>query len=203
MGLRKVVGLLEAGAVVRLVAPRLDERLAALVAEAPPGRIEHLRRRFKPIDLEGCWLAVAAASDARVNARVARLAGMAGVFCNVSDQPEEGGFTVPAHFRRGGLMVAVSTGGASPLLAARVRDDLAARFDDAWAEYVRLLAAARRAVLARGQAAEANRGTFAALVAADLIEPLRRGDRKELARRLRSACGLDLDELDPPTGEER
>lgn len=189
---RKVDGLLEAGASVRLVAPRVVARIRDL-AEA--GRIEWLERPFEELDVEGCQLVFAAADRVEVNRAAAETAEAHGLFCNLADQPELGSFTLPAVLRRGKLTVAVSTAGASPFLAGRIRDDLAENYGPIWSDYVDLLARCRRAVLRRNRPAGENRPVFKALVEADLLGPLAEGDRAELLRRLTRATGLTAEEL--------
>ncbi len=190
---RKIGTLLEAGALVRLVSPRVDPELADL---ARKGLVEWLSRDYDSIDLEGCWLVIAATDDRAVNRRVGEEAGRAGVWANVADRPEAGGFTVPAHFRQGELVIAVSTGGASPLLAAEIKDDLARKFDSTWAEYCDLLAGLRAVVLEAGQSSEENRRVFKAALEADLLTPLRNGDRRELGDRLKKTTGFTLKDLE-------
>jgi siroheme synthase-like protein len=80
-----------------------------------------------------------------VNAAVAREAQESGVPVNVADRPAEGDFTLPSVLRRGRLQVAVSTGGASPTLARRVRGGLEDSFGPEWAGIVERYGAARRA----------------------------------------------------------
>ncbi len=189
---RKVEGLLEAGARVRLVAPAVDQKLSESAAGK---RIEWRARRFEAADVEGCWLVVAATDDEAVNRDVAAAAEAAGVWCNVVDRPELCSFIVPAVLRRGDLLVSVSTGGASPLLAGRIRDHLAREFDPAWADYLDLLRRARRAVLARGGPAAENKALFTRILEADLLTPLRQGRLEEAARRLEEACGLSIGRL--------
>ncbi len=193
VALRKVRGLLEAGARVRLVAPELNPELA-LLAEA--GRIEWLAREYGTLDIEGCWLVVAATDREETNRRIGEEADRAGIWVNVVDRPDLCGFTVPAHFRQGELTVSVSTGGASPMLAARIKNELAARFDRSWGDYCDLLAALRARVLSAGQSPAENRRVFEAALEADLLSPLRAGDNRELEARLKKATGLVLKDLE-------
>ena len=190
---RKVEGFLEAKALVRLVSPRALPELAALAQEK---RIEWLAREYETLDLEGCWLVAAATDQEDVNRRVAAEAEEAGVWVNVADSPDLCGFIVPAHFRRGELLVSVSTGGASPLLAASIKNDLARRFGPAWGEYCALLAALRERVLDRSEASAANKKIFQAALEADLLTPLENNDREELNARLEQATGLTLAQLE-------
>lgn len=159
---RKVAGLLEAGATVRVVSPALVETLAA---EAAAGRIEHCARFFSSTDLAGARLVIAATADREVNAAVAMAARAQGLLVNVVDAPEEGDFWLPAVVRRGELLLTVSTGKASPALARRLRQQLEAAFGPEWGAYVALLGALRPLVLAREPDGDRRQTLFRELAA--------------------------------------
>ncbi|MDB4907284.1 MAG: precorrin-2 dehydrogenase / sirohydrochlorin ferrochelatase [Gemmatimonadetes bacterium] len=147
---RKVRALVESGAAVRVVAPRVTLEMRTLVAGAE--RVRLLERGFNPADVDSANLVFAATDDRVVNAEVARAAGAAGRWVNVADAPDEGTFSTAAVHRSGDLVIAVSAGGV-PAAAARVRDAIAARFDARYAHAVRALGAMRRALLDRGDRA--------------------------------------------------
>ena len=137
MATRKARKLLQAGAEVVVVAPEILPELEDMGVE-----VRH--RPYKHGDLEGSDLAFAATDSREVNAAVAREAEERGVLINVADRPSEGDFAVPSTLRRGGLQVAVSTGGASPTLARRIRNELEASFGPEWAGVVGELETVRR-----------------------------------------------------------
>ncbi len=170
---RKVSSLLAAGARVRLVAPHLGDECAEL-ARRP--EVEHLPRGFQPRDLQGVWLAVSATDRPEVNRAVARAAEAEGVFVNVVDVPELCSFIVPAVVRRGELALAVSTGGAAPAVARRLRRRLEEEFGPAWEPYLRLLRALRRRLLAEVDDPAARRERFHALAESELRERVAEGD---------------------------
>ena len=97
-------------------------------------------------------LAFTATGSREVNAAVAREAEERGVPINVADRPSEGDFALPSTLRRGRLQVAVSTGGASPTLAKRIRGELEGAFGSEWAVIVERFDAARRS----GEATDAE-----------------------------------------------
>lgn len=114
----KASGLLECGAAVTVVAPEI----AAEVADLP---VELVRRRYRASDLDGRYLVVAATADTTVNRRVFADAEARAILCNVVDVPELCSFILPALHREDPITVAISTGGASPVLAQRLRDEIA------------------------------------------------------------------------------
>jgi siroheme synthase-like protein len=115
----KVEGLHACDARITVVAPRVAPALERL-------DVEVVRRRYRADDLDGRFLVVAATSTTSVNRRVFRDAEARSVLCNVVDVPDLCSFILPAVHREGPIAVAVSTGGASPALAQRLRDDVAA-----------------------------------------------------------------------------
>src|SRR5688572_23415067 len=115
---RKVHLLLDAGARVRVVAPSLVTELRALVSDAA---IEHIDGRFEPDHLREASLAIAATSHYTVNAEVAAAARARNVPVNVVDDAQLSSFIVPAIVDRSPVIVAIGTGGQSPVLARWVR----------------------------------------------------------------------------------
>lgn len=122
VALRKVEGLLAAGARVRLVSPEAVPELAALAAA---GRLTWERRPYAPGDAAGHALVFACTGVPDVDGAAARDARRPGVWVNVASAPALGNMILPAVHRAGRLTLAVSTGGASPALARAVRDRLA------------------------------------------------------------------------------
>ena len=133
------MSLAQAGARVLVVSPAVTPGLLSM---AETGVVSLRRRPYEPADLEGVFL-VFAAADRRVNERVAAEARALGKPVNVADDPALCDFFVPAVLRRGPLTVAVSTGGASPALAARIRDHLAAFFPAGWGPFLEFLGEVR------------------------------------------------------------
>src|SRR6185436_5250816 len=117
---------------VVLVAPDAVEPLRELAAEAS---IEWLRREYRPGDLEATFIAIAATDDTDVNIRVFEDAERRAMLVNVVDVPPLCNFILPAIVRTGPLAIAISTAGASPALAKRIKRQIA---DEFGAEYARL-----------------------------------------------------------------
>jgi siroheme synthase-like protein len=118
---RKAASLATCGALVTVVAPQVDPALGDVEV-----RVE--RRAYRPGEAADYRLVVAATDDPAVNARVYADADAAGVWCNVVDDPDHCSVSFPAVARRGPVTVTVATDGASPTLAALLRDRVAERF---------------------------------------------------------------------------
>jgi len=115
---RKASVLLEAGATVTVVAPALADSFASLP------RIKHVAERFQPKHLDGMTMAIAATDDSSVNQQVSQQAHARNIPVNVADNPDLCTFIMPAILDRSPLMVAFSSGGASPVLARMLRGKL-------------------------------------------------------------------------------
>src|SRR5262245_36938727 len=132
IGLEKVEGLLLCDGDVHLVAPTAVPELAKYAAE---GSISWERREFHDGDLEGAFLAIAATSDTDVNIGVFQDAEARAMLVNVVDVPPLCNFILPAIVRSGPLAIAISTAGASPALAKRMKREIAEAFGE---DYARL-----------------------------------------------------------------
>ncbi|MFQ5880847.1 MAG: bifunctional precorrin-2 dehydrogenase/sirohydrochlorin ferrochelatase [Candidatus Methylomirabilales bacterium] len=190
---RKVSSLLEAGGKVVVVSPRLHQELHALKVQ---GVIEHLNRDYRPQDLQGAVLIFAATDDPEINSAVCREAKVQGVPVNSVTRPEEGTFAVPAMLHQGELTIAISTGGVSPALAQRIRQELEKEFGEEYAVILSLLEGIRPQVLQAIPTQQDRQILFDRIVNSDLLHLLKEGKRDaaltRLATLLREA-GISVD----------
>jgi precorrin-2 dehydrogenase/sirohydrochlorin ferrochelatase len=121
VALRKVLTLLDHGARVEIVSPSLCPELEQLTKS---GSVKAIQRAYKTEDLNNALLVVAATDDTEINEKVAVEARKKGILTNVVDKPDISDFIVPSYFRRGDVIVAVSTSGKSPALARKIRGEL-------------------------------------------------------------------------------
>lgn len=142
----KIDGLLHHGAEVIVVSPRA---VKAIQGHARAGTLLWRRRAFSPKDLDGAFLAIAATSSPSANAAVFRACTAQGILCNSVDDPEHCDFFYPSIVRRGNLQIAISTGGRSPALAARLRRELEHRFGPEWSAWVEYLGQQRGQLFSR------------------------------------------------------
>ena len=143
----KIEGLLFCGADLVVVSPRAVPAIQRL---ARAGRLAWRRRAFSRRDVQGKFLAVAATNSSKVNEAVFRACAARGVLCNSVDDPQHCDFIYPAVAHRGPLQIAISTGGCSPALAARLRRELERQFGPEWGAWVEHLGR-RRDELLRGR----------------------------------------------------
>lgn len=179
VGLEKIEGLLACDGDVVCIAPDACEEVRSLAAE---GSIEWIEREFEPADLEGKFMVIAATDDTDVNIAVYDVAEERAMLVNVVDVPSLCNFILPAIVRTGPLAIAISTAGASPALAKRMKREVAAMFGDAYAELAEILNDARGWAKATLPTYQDRKAFFEEIVNGDPdpIDLLRTGRRDEL-----------------------
>jgi precorrin-2 dehydrogenase len=177
VGLEKVEGLLACGADVTLVAPTAVAELEELARE---GSIRWEQRAYEPADLEGSFLAIASTDDTDVNIRVYEEAEARAMLVNVVDVPPLCNFILPAIVRTGPLAIAISTAGASPALAKRMKREIAETYGEPYARLAVILNDARGWAKATLPTYQDRKGFFEGIVNGDPdpVELLRAGDER-------------------------
>ncbi|BHH82150.1 precorrin-2 dehydrogenase/sirohydrochlorin ferrochelatase family protein [Desulforhopalus sp. 52FAK] len=167
VALRKCRGLLEAKAKVRVISPELvpDLRLLADNCE-----VEWFERPFVEGDLEGVRLVFAATNNRKVQLLIEQEARKHAVLLNSADAPTESDFHVPAHFRRGPMIVTVSTGGGSPALAKKLRKQLEKEISPGYTAVVGLMGLIRESVIAHSSDPQVSGDIFRRLIDGDLVD---------------------------------
>lgn len=132
---RKVKALLQAGALVTVGAPDFEPEIRQLARD---GRVTLIEALFDPAWLDGKWLVIAATDDRSVNAAVSDAASARRMLANVVDDPELSSFQVPSIVDRAPLVIAISSGGAAPVLARRLRERIESLFDHSLGALARL-----------------------------------------------------------------
>ena len=138
---RKIKSLLAAGAEVTVFSPELTAELAEMVKKK---QFNYIARPYQKGDLKGFFLVICATDNTTVNQAVSAEAERLGILANVVDVPELGNFSVPAQVKRGDLLLTVSTGGKSPAMAKKLRQELAKQYGEEYGEYLDMLDKIRR-----------------------------------------------------------
>ena len=189
VGERKVLDLRSAGARVTVLSQALTPTLTEL---AQTGQIRYLNEAFTPDHLHGMVLVLAATDDRQVNARVSAAAQERGIWVNVADDPEFCTFIVPAQVRHGDLTLAISTGGASPAVAQKLRLELDQRYGPEYKPYLALLKSVRCRLLSERRGHPENAALFHHLVDSPLLEAVAVGDRARVVAVLQEVLGEAL-----------
>jgi precorrin-2 dehydrogenase/sirohydrochlorin ferrochelatase len=139
---RKIRTLLRADSAVTVISPEATTSIRRL---AQRKRVRWIRRRYRQGDLRGARLVIAATDDPAVNQIIGREAKRRNLLVNCITSPADGNFLVPSLVRRGGISLAISTDGASPAFAKRLRRDLEHFLGDEYPQLLKAMSAARRA----------------------------------------------------------
>jgi siroheme synthase-like protein len=164
---QKIPGLLEAGAQIHVVSPRLSPQLTARVYNQ---EITWSAKSFEPQDLDNVFLVIAATSLRDLNAQVYREADQRNLLCNAVDDIDHCHFYYGSIVQRGDLQIAISTNGKSPALAQRLRKELEQQFGPEYQHWLEWLGAAREALRAQSTDPEVTKHWLHALASKPMFE---------------------------------
>lgn len=174
---RKTKALLEAGANVTIISPLLTTELEVT---AKRGQVTWIARNYKKGDLKNSFLAIAATNNNQVNQEVFQEAIDLGILVNVVDDPQHSNFILPAIVKRGEIQIAISTGGASPALARRLRESLEEFLKPEYEQLAEILAELRPELIAQTEPGEPRLQTALNLLDSPILEVIR-SEGKEAA----------------------
>ncbi|MDP2861732.1 MAG: bifunctional precorrin-2 dehydrogenase/sirohydrochlorin ferrochelatase [Desulfobacterales bacterium] len=177
VGTRKVMTLIECGAVVTVVSPEAGEKLLGL---AESGTIALKKRSYAGSDLEGMFLVICATDDEELNRQVGRDAGKFNMLCNIADRPEACNFILPALVKRGDLVIAVSTSGKSPAFAKKIRKALEKQYGVEYADFLKLMGAIRKKLLSNSHEPEAHKPLFEKIINKDIVQLIKNNDTDKI-----------------------
>lgn len=186
----KTEKLLDHGAAVRLVSPEITPELAALAADGSVA--EYHPRPYDPADLQDCFLVIAATNLDAVNRMVWQDAEALNMLCNVVNVPPLCNFIVPSIVRRGELAIAVSTGGASPVVAKHLRLQLEETYGPEWEALVALLRDVREELKLRYLDMPSRRDAVERLMETDVVQRLADGDDESARRMARQVLDIGV-----------
>ena len=180
---RKTQTLLSSGAAVVLFSPTATLKIRRWAQQK---RIQLKRRSYRPSDIRRAALVIATTDDRLIQKSIARYAHKQRIPINVVDCPELCSFIAPATINRGSLTIAISTSGASPALAQRLRKELSKGIGSAYGELLELLGGVRKQILKKIPSLAKRRQLFHMLVQSDILDLLTKKKRKEAKKRLAS-----------------
>lgn len=181
VAVRKVESLLVCGARVKVISPVICDRLDTLRRE---GKLELIKRVYREGDLEGSCLVFAATDQPNVQQVVVADARQKSIPINVADSPKSCTFQVPATLRRDELLITVSTGGGSPLLAAKIRNNLEDAYGAEYGVLVKLLSLIREQLLALDQTEMNMKNLFEKLLRLNIVVHIQTGQWRKLRETL-------------------
>mgnify|MGYP000890035034 CR=1 FL=1 len=193
---RKIAALLKAGACVRVVSPDLSSVLQEYLLQ---GKVKHLATQFRPEHLDDVYLVIVATNDSIVNRSVAEIAQQRRIPVNVADNPALCTFVMPSIIDRSPLLIAISSGGQSPVLARLLRAQLEALIPVAYARVAALAGKLRQQVKQHFAFSEKRRIFWEKMLQGSFTEMVLSGKEKAAERYLLQALQQEKDQ--PPQGE--
>lgn len=186
---RKVKSLLDCNAEVIVVSPELSEGLRQLAEE---GKIRHRAGEYTSEDLNGVFIVISATNSQELNRKVAIDCFARNIPINAVDDPEYCSFIVPAVVKRGDLSISISTGGKSPALARRIRQDLEQQYGNEYAILLEYLGQVRKDVLERIPGQEQREKIFRCLAEnyLELLELIKSQQEQLLKERVNQCLSL-------------
>ena len=177
VGTRKVMTLLECGAVVTVVSSDVAEELLEL---AEKKTIELKRRPYESSDIDGMFLVIGATDNEELNRQINKDAEHQNKLCNIADRPEACNFILPSIVNRGNLVIAISTSGKSPAFAKKMRQDLEKEFGEEYDKFLQLMGAIRKKALSEKHEPEAHKHLFEQLINRGLVDMVRNNDEERI-----------------------
>jgi len=182
---RKADAMMKYGARVTIVSPQVTGEIEQWLSD---GRLTVRRKAYEESDLPGAVIVIASTDDPCVNARVARDCRRRKIPVNVVDVTHLCDFIIPAIVERGSIQIAVSTGGKSPALARRLKEDLQKLVGLEYDEVNQLMGGLRTAAKKTLATDIERKRFFDAIIAAGVLEMLRGGHRREAYETIRDVC---------------
>lgn len=181
---RKTETLLACGAQVQVISPDFTPLLACWAAE---GRVTTIPRSYQDGDLGNAFLVVSATDDMAVNEAVAAEANRRQILLNVVDIPQLCNFIVPAVVQKGPLVITVSTGGASPAMAKKIRQDLDHMFGPEYGVFLQMLGSLRAEVKDRFTTQAERQQLWESIIESDILAIIAAGKIDEAEEKMRHA----------------
>ena len=186
VGTRKVKTLLDCGARVTLVSPKVSPQLRDL---ATSGDIILKERSYQSDDLSNMFLVIGATDDEKLNKQISGDADRLNTLCNIADRPEVCNFILPSIVHRDDLVITISTSGQSPAMAKKLRKSLENQFGKEYGTLLRLMGAIRKKLLQQAHEPEAHRPLFEQLINSDLIGMIQEGEVEKIDSLLLDVLG--------------
>lgn len=178
---RKVNLLLRCGADITIISPDLTEGLEELSLN---GEIKYIKDEFKEKHLKNAFLVIGATDNHKVNLKIYKEGSKSEILVNIADSPNLCNFTVPSVVERGELVIAISTGGKSPSLSKKIREELEVRYGIEYAEFLKMMGELRERILHKIPDKNKREEIYKRLVNSDIIDLIKNGNGESARKRV-------------------
>lgn len=187
---RKVERLLEFGARVVVVGKTLTRTLAGMKHD---GRIEHINADYTINLIDGASLVIGATDSDDVNSAISRDAKQKGILVNIVDDPDKCDFILPSLFTRGDLLISISTGGKSPALAKKIRQEIEKYYGPEFQILVDIMGSLREKLLTKGYSSDKNKRLFESVVYSDILQHIQKKDWETVKKTVYDITGVEIE----------
>ena len=184
---RKAERLLDCGAKVLVISPKLSPDLAGLKEK---NVISHIAAEYQGDLIDGAALIIGATDDEKTNARISLDAGSKGIPVNIVDDPQKCDFILPALVQSGDLAIAIGTGGKSPALARHLREELEAGYGSEYEILLNILGNLRGKM---AKNAGVGKDWFDSLMAAGILDSIKDRDMKQVKEIVKKITGEEVE----------
>jgi len=167
---RKAGRLLDFGASVVVVGKTLTPGLETMKKES---RINHIEADYDNAFLDDAFLVIGATDRDDVNADISRDGREKGILVNIVDDPDKCDFVLPSLLKQGDLLIAISTGGKSPALAKKLREEMEQHFGTEYRTLLEVMGQLREKLVVKGRSSDENRRLFESVVHSDILKHIR------------------------------
>ena len=188
VGLRKALMLHRCGGDVHVISPEFCEGFHRENA----CEIQRIKRAYAPGDMAGCFMVFAATPNDGINKDIILEAKQRNILCNSADDPGSADFILPAVVNRGDLICALSTSGASPALAKKLKKDLENLFGPEYEIFLTLMGRIRKRLLDEGHDPDAHKKIFSTLVQKRIPEKISKGEIEAIDAELTTLLGKEF-----------
>lgn len=184
---RKAERLLDCGAKVLVISPKLAPELAALKEKK---MISHIAAQYSGDSIDGAALIIGATDDEKTNAQISLDARSKGIPVNIVDDPKRCDFILPALVQKGDLAIAIGTGGKSPALARHLREELEAKYGREYEIFLNILGALR---VKMEKNAGVGKDWFESMLAAGILDSIKNKDIKKVKDIVQKITGGEVE----------
>jgi precorrin-2 dehydrogenase / sirohydrochlorin ferrochelatase len=187
---RKVQRILDCGALVTVIGKTISPGLESMKRN---GRIDHIDDEYNDAYIHDAFLVIGATDRDNINADIAKIGRNKGILVNIVDDPDKCDFILPSLFQQGDLMIAISTGGKSPALAKKLRQEMEGIYGPEYHTLLDILGKLRERIMTRGHSSDDNKQIFESIVNSDILHFIKEKDWGRVKKIIHDAANEDIE----------
>jgi precorrin-2 dehydrogenase/sirohydrochlorin ferrochelatase len=187
---RKVERLLDFGAHVTVVGKTLTHSLETMKKE---GKIDHMNADYDKTCIDDAFLVIGATDREDINKKISRDAKDKGILVNIVDDPDKCDFILPSLLQRGDLLIAISTGGKSPALAKKLRQEMENLYGPEYEMLITVMGNLRAKLLMKGYSSDENKRLFESVAYSDILHHIKDKNWEKVKKTVYDITGVEIE----------